>query len=108
LVGPSEWAKRKEVVEVVAVVPETIKVAPAVEPMIAAEAMSHTHAAIAAVVHRERLAAEAATATEAATVVHDEWGSTADMTATKAAAHMSATKAAAAAHMTAAAAAASH
>ena len=107
MVGPSEGAKPKEVVAVVAVVPETIKAAPAVEPMIAAEAMSHTHAAIAAVVHSVRMAAEAVTATEAATVVHDEWGS-AGMTATKAAAHMSATKAAAA-HMTAAASvAASH
>jgi hypothetical protein len=106
LVGPPEWAKPKEVVEVVTVVPETTKVAPPVKAMIAVEAITHTEAAITAVVHSERPAAEAATATEAATVVHDEWGSAAHMTATKAAAHM--TAAPTAAHLTAAPAAASH
>ena len=63
---------------------------PAPKAMIAVEAMSHTDAAIAAVAHGGRMAAEAATATEAATVVHDEWGGAVGMTATKAAAHMTA------------------
>ena len=60
LARPPEWAKPKKAVKVITVT-ETTKVAPAVEAMIAVEAMTHAEAAIAAMVHGERTAAEAAT-----------------------------------------------